>query len=145
MNDKDTNILCNIMFLHRIGVINHKMFIYFRRWFCSNHHLQYYNYELKNTLLCFLLLQVKNTTSKGPPPSHPPITFNVEDKRRHRTHSSPYCSTILEFSTHTLNIELEELPVLDILSPTPVCWQADCRFEIGPLCFSQDLQHLSGG
>ena len=89
-------------------------------------------------------VQVKTSTSKGPPQSSPPSS---QDEQLNREESTPlplYCSTVLEFSTH-LNIELEQLPVLDILPPTPVCQQADCRFEIGPLCFVQDLQHYSGG
>ena len=95
------------------------------------------------------MLQVKNTTSKGPPQPRT-LSSSVKLEPHHlTTHSAPsppgYCSTVLEFSTHsnldTNNIELEHLPLLDILPPTPVCLSADCRFEIGPLCFSQ----FSGG
>ena len=100
---------------------------------------------------------MKNTTSKGPPQprilSPPSSSAKLEPQPHHlTTHSTPsppaegYCSTVLEFSTHTdldtnNNIELEHLPLVDILSPTPVCLLADCRFEVGPLCFSQ----FSGG
>ena len=89
-------------------------------------------------------LQVKNTTSKGPPQS-PPHVSPEETPQERNSASPPYCSMVLEFSTHLSNVELEELPLLDILPPTTLCWQADCTFEIGPLCFSQDFQHLGGG
>ena len=94
------------------------------------------------------MLQVKNTTSKGPPPTRtPPSSSTKLEHHLNRTHRHGYCSTVLEFSTHSLadtsnnKIELEHLPLVDILPPTPVCSLADCRFEVGPLCFSQ----FSGG
>lgn len=112
--------------------------------------------------------QVKNTTSKGPPQSPGTPSTSTSSLEHHLTRTarssisssdsnavsppSQYCTTVLEFSTHPYSvdstnsidnvIEIEHLPLVDILPPTPMCSLADCRFQVGPLCY---YSQFSGG
>ena len=114
--------------------------------------------------------QVKNTTSKGPPQSPRTPSTSTNSLEHHQTRTarssisgsnsdsnavsppSQYCTTVLEFSTYPYSvdstnsinnvIEIEHLPLVDILPPTPACSLADCRFQVGPLCY---YSQFSGG
>lgn len=52
---------------------------------------------------------------------------------------------VLELSTdQCTGLELEHLPVTDILPPSPLPW-LQFRLDIGPLCLRQDSYFFSGG
>ena len=56
------------------------------------------------------------------------------------------CSSVYEFNTaDSHGVDLEHLPIVDFLPPLPHCQLGSCQIELGPLCFTQDLYHTSGG
>lgn len=56
------------------------------------------------------------------------------------------CTSTFEFNTAGLQgVDLEHLPIVDLLPPLPQCQQGSCQIELGPLCFTQDSYLTSGG
>ena len=51
----------------------------------------------------------------------------------------------LSTSIASTNIEIEQLPVVDVLPWLPLCDHVTCDLQVGPLCFRQDSQMFGGG
>ena len=68
---------------------------------------------------------------------------SLQPPHKHMSH----CTIVyrLETSTNSSDLELEQLPIIDLLPLLPVCQHSDCEIHVGPLCFRQDSRLFGGG
>ncbi len=56
-----------------------------------------------------------------------------------------YLRYTLDTSISTSSLEIEQLPVIDVLPWLPLCEHVTCELRVGPLCFREDSRLFGGG
>ena len=83
---------------------------------------------------CYLYLSLQLNSTRLKPP----------DSLSSSSHTH-YCTTSLEFNTEYSTLDIDQLPIVDVLPPLPECLQAGCSIELGPVCFRQEDSDFGGG